>query len=114
MITQRQPTAASIGAETSPVYAPSFNQKTSCAPISMAVDRAADTAAGIFTKVGQITSSACVALAANGENVSKNEDVSPAVLYIFQLPAITGFRMLLQDNRSQIRSLLGKGVFKGV
>src|ERR1700730_7457602 len=64
----------------------------------MAVDRAASTAAGIFTKVGQITTSAWVVAATSGENFSKKEDVSAADLYIFQLPAITGFRMLLQNS----------------
>src|SRR5262249_30195178 len=33
-----------MGAETSPVYAPSFSQKTFCAPISMRVDFADSTA----------------------------------------------------------------------
>src|ERR1035438_313456 len=99
MITQRQPTFTSMGAETSPVYAPSLSQKTSCAPMPMAVERAASTAAGILTKVGQITTSAWVAAATKGENFSKKEDVSAADLYIFQLPAITGFRMLSQDSK---------------
>jgi hypothetical protein len=48
--------------------------------------------------VGQITTSAWVADATRGENFSKKEDVSAADLYIFQLPAITGFRMLSQDS----------------
>src|SRR5580698_4908836 len=64
----------------------------------MAVDRTASTPAGILTKVGQITTSAWVAVATKGENFSKKEDVSAAVLYIFQLPAITGFRMLFQNS----------------
>src|SRR5580692_3859555 len=97
-MTHVHPTEVSIGADTSPVYAPSFSQNTSCAPIPIAVDRAASTAAGMLTNGGQITTSACVEEATSGENFSKKADVSAADLYIFQLPAITGFRMLLQNS----------------
>src|SRR5712671_537392 len=95
MMTQPQPTALSMGAEISPVYAPSFSQKTSCAPIPTAVDRAAVTAAGRFTKGGHTTTSAWDEFATNGTNCLKNTVVSAAVLYIFQLPAKTGLRMIL-------------------
>src|SRR5258708_31621167 len=59
----------------------------------MSVDRAASTAAGRFTKGAQMTISAWVEEAAQGENWAKKSTVCAAVLYIFQLPAITGLRI---------------------
>src|ERR1019366_9873447 len=64
----------------------------------MAVPCAAATAAGRFTKGGQITISACDAFATKGAKASKKAAVSAAVLYIFQLPARTGLRMSLQNS----------------
>src|SRR5579885_625831 len=55
----------------------------------------AATAAGRFTKGGQITISAWSAPATSGAKISKKRAVSAAVLCIFQLPAITGLRILL-------------------
>src|SRR4051812_17848626 len=68
----------------------------------MAVPCAAATAAGRFTKGGQITTSAWVAFATKGANASKKAAVSAAVLYIFQLPARTGLRMSLQNSNLRL------------
>src|SRR5579884_3203003 len=54
----------------------------------------AATAAGRFTKGGQMTISAWSAPATSGANFSKKAAVSAAVLCIFQFPAITGLRIL--------------------
>src|SRR5215469_3071908 len=88
-----------MGAETSPVYAPSFSQKTSCAPISMRVDFADSTAIATLTKGGQITTSACSKPATRGAICAKNAAVSGPVLCIFQLPAMTGLRMRVFQER---------------
>jgi hypothetical protein len=53
------------------------------------------TAAGRFTNGGQITISARVDSATSGQNFSKNASVSAGVLYIFQLPAMMGRRIVL-------------------
>src|SRR5215831_9115842 len=87
-----------MGAEISPVYAPSFTQNTSWAPISMLVDFADSTAIAMLTKGGQTTTSACSAPATSGANCVKNTLVSGTVLYIFQLPAITGLRMCFSSE----------------
>ena len=42
-------------------------------------------------KGGQITISQCSDFSTSGRNFSKNAVVSAGVLYIFQLPAMTGF-----------------------
>ena len=80
-----------MGPEISPVKAPSLAQPMFCAPMRMRVPWAASTAAARFVKGGQITISQCSACPASGRNFSKNAVVSAGVLYIFQLPAMTGF-----------------------
>src|SRR5450759_413311 len=95
MMTHPAPTAAIMGAETSPVNAPSFFQYTSWAPIPTLLPLVAATAAAMFTNVGAITTSQCAAPATRGQNFSKKAVVSLADLYIFQLPAITGFLIRL-------------------
>src|SRR5580704_9480221 len=57
----------------------------------MRVPRAASAAAARSGNGGQITISQYSAPATSGRNASKNIRVSGRVLYIFQLPAITGF-----------------------
>ena len=98
-MTHFTPTAASMGPDTSPVYAPSFFQNRFWAPMPMRVPSVAATAAGRFGKVGQRTTSRPSAAATSGRNLSKNAWVSWTVLYIFQLPAINGvlIRSLLEN-----------------
>src|SRR6266446_6936366 len=113
MITCEQPTDLSIAAETSPVNAPSLAQNMFCAPTAMRVPCAEATAAGRLGKGGQITISQCSERSTKGRNLSKKLVVSAAVLYIFQLPAITGFLLIRSlvrnwflsrdDNRSSRR-----------
>src|SRR5271157_6594487 len=86
-----QPAATSIGPEISPVKAPSLAHAMFCAPMRMFDPCAAPTAAVRFVKGGQITVSQWSAPPASGRNASKNAMVSAGVLYIFQLPAMTGF-----------------------
>src|ERR1700730_11883920 len=100
MITYEQPTDLSIAADTSPVNAPSLAQNIFCAPIATRVSSAAATALGRLGKGGQITISQCSERSTKGWNFSKKALVSAAVLYIFQLPAITGFLLI----RSLLRS----------
>ena len=57
----------------------------------MRVPLAAATAAARSVNGGQITISQCSEFSISGRNFSKNAEVSAGVLYIFQLPAITGF-----------------------
>ena len=73
----------------------------------MDVSLAADTAAGRFTKGGQITISACVAFETRGAKDSKKAVVSAAVLYIFQLPARTGLRIFQDTLLLRIGSQMG-------
>src|ERR1700722_7452167 len=88
-------------AEISPVKAPSLAQYRFCAPIRMRVPCAPPTAAAMSVKGGQITISQCSDLSTRGRNFSKNDVVSAGVLYIFQLPAITGFLInLRQETRA--------------
>src|SRR5436853_3115025 len=56
----------------------------------MFVPCAAAAAAGRFVNGGQITISQCPERSTKPRNLSKKLVVSAAVLYIFQLPAITG------------------------
>src|SRR6202163_2473542 len=100
MITYEQPTDLSIAADTSPVNAPSLAQNIFCAPTATRVPCAAATAAGRLGKVEQITISQCSERSTKGRNFSKKLVVLAAVLYIFQLPAITGFLLI----RSLLRS----------
>src|SRR5450432_1417608 len=85
------PTAFSMGPEISPVKAPSLAHPIFCAPMRMWLPLTASTAAGRFVKGGQITISQCSDFSTSGRNFSKNAMVSAGVLYIFQLPDMTGF-----------------------
>src|ERR1700686_5629846 len=78
-----------MGGAISPVNAPSFSQKTFCAPAATSRVRAASTAAAIAVNGGAITMSQRVTPATSGKNAEKNARVSACVLYIFQFPAIT-------------------------
>src|SRR6187549_626642 len=93
MMTHLHPIAVSIGADTSPVNAPSFSQNTSCAPTSILVPRTAETAAGRATNGGQTTISRCLDSSTREASSFISADASWALLYIFQLPAITGVRI---------------------
>src|SRR6267143_5477259 len=93
MMTQRQPASASMGAETSPVNAPSLLQETFWPEMAMLVPFAASAAVEMAVKGGATMMSQCLEFAANGVKAEKNVRVSASVLYIFQLPAITRRRM---------------------
>src|ERR1035441_10017563 len=83
-----------MAAEISPVNAPSLAHAIFCAPTRMGEPLAASTAAARFVKGGQITISQCSDFSTNGRNFSRNAVVSAGVLYIFQLPAMTGFLII--------------------
>src|SRR6267378_1338454 len=93
MMTQRQPASASMGAETSPVKAPSLLQETFWPEMAMLVPFAASAAVEMAVKGGAMMMSQCLEFATSGVNAEKNARVSASVLYIFQLPAITRRRM---------------------
>ena len=59
-------------------------------PIATLVPFAASTAVEIAVNGGATTMSQCCEFATAGMNAEKNARVSACVLYIFQLPAITG------------------------
>src|SRR5579864_851832 len=82
-----------MGAETSPVKAPSFSQKRFWPEMAIFVDLAASTAAEMAVKGGAITTSQWLAFATSGAQAEKKARVSASVLNIFQLPAITRRRM---------------------
>jgi hypothetical protein len=64
----------------------------------MLVDFVASTAVEIAVNGGAITMSAWVELATAGVNAEKNARVSAKVLYIFQLPAMTRRRWLMNAS----------------
>src|SRR5258708_25396039 len=82
-----------MGAETSPVKAPSLCQSASWREVAMLVCFVGSTAVEMAVKGGAMTMSQCFASATRGRNEEKNARVSASVLYIFQLPAITRRRL---------------------
>src|SRR6267378_2496916 len=108
MMTWRQPASASMGAETSPVNAPSLLQETFWPAMAMLEPFASSTAVCIAVNGGATTMSQCSAAATSGRNEEKNARVSASVLYIFQLPAITRRRIEAsrerKDNAETLRT----------
>src|SRR6267142_48466 len=82
-----------MGAETSPVKAPSLLQETFWPEMAMLVPFAKSAAAEMAVKGGATMMSQCLEFATSGAKAEKNARVSASVLYIFQLPAITRRRM---------------------
>src|SRR5882724_8826323 len=82
-----------MGAETSPVNAPSLLQETFWPEMAMLVPFAKSAAAEMAVKGGATMMSQCLEFATSGVKAEKNARVSASVLYIFQLPAITRRRM---------------------
>src|SRR6266436_3999921 len=82
-----------MGAETSPVKAPSLLQETFWPAMATRELFAASKAVEIAVNGGATTMSQCFAFTTSGRNEEKNTRVSTSVLYIFQLPAITRRRM---------------------
>src|ERR1700732_3123908 len=100
-----------MGAEISPVKAPSLVQETFWPPMVMCVDLAASAAAEIAVYGDATTISQCVDCATSGVKAEKKARVSAMVLYIFQLPAITRRRIRfsscqnsLMDNAETLRT----------
>src|SRR5712692_6715372 len=87
-----------MGAETSPVKAPSLLQETFWPAMATLEPFAASTAVEMAVNGGATTMSQCFAAATSGRNEEKNARVSASVLYIFQLPAITRRRMPWPPN----------------
>src|SRR6266481_3122062 len=82
-----------MGAETSPVKAPSLLQERFWPETAIWVPLAASAAVEMAVKGGATMMSQCLEFATNGVKAEKNARVSASVLYIFQLPAITRRRM---------------------
>src|SRR5277367_1372339 len=82
-----------MGMETSPVKAPSFSQWAFWAATVIFEPLAVSTVAARALKGGATTISQCCDAATNGNSLAINARASAWVLYIFQLPAITGRRM---------------------
>src|SRR5580700_6417623 len=92
-----------MGAEISPVKAPSLLQETFWPPMVMLVDLAASAAAEIAVYGGATTISQCVDFATSGVKAEKKARVSAMVLYIFQLPAITRRRIRVSSYGNPLR-----------
>src|SRR5689334_25361656 len=90
-----------MGAETSPVKAPSLLQETFWPEMAMLVFFAASTAVEIAVKGGAMTMSQCLEFATSGAKAEKKARVSATVLYIFQLPAITRRRMQTSEPKEK-------------
>src|SRR5260370_9043992 len=82
-----------MGAETSPVKAPSLLQERFWPAIATLEPLAASAAVRIAVNGGATTMSQCFAFETSGRKEEKNARVSASVLYIFQLPAIPRRRM---------------------
>src|SRR5579875_743190 len=90
MITCVQPASRSIGAETSPVNAPSFSHATSWAETLITLPAADSATACNAVNGGATITSQWSIPAILGLSARMNPTASAMVLYIFQLPAITG------------------------
>src|SRR6266436_3576085 len=101
MMTNRQPASASMGAETSPVKAPSLLQETFWPAMATRELFAASKAVEIAVNGGATTMSQCSAFETSGRNEEKNARVSASVLYIFQLPAITRRRICASGKKEK-------------
>src|SRR4030067_3744129 len=86
--------SATIGGETSPVYAPAFSQCMFWAPIPMSVPSSKADTASKAVKGGQSTFSTPLIACKPGTISETICLASVTVLYIFQLPATTGVRMV--------------------
>src|SRR6266478_2602156 len=93
-----------MGAETSPVKAPSLLQETFWPAMATLKLLAASTAVGIAVNGGATTMSQCFAFETSGRKEEKNARVSASVLYIFQLPAITRRRISNLQKKNRINT----------
>src|SRR6267378_323618 len=97
-----------MGAETSPVNAPSLLQETFWPATATLEPLAHSNAVEIAVNGGATTMSQCFAPVTSGRNEEKNARVSASVLYIFQFPAITRRRMGTsredKDNAETLRT----------
>src|SRR5258708_7978232 len=82
-----------MGAETSPVNAPSLLQETFWPEMAMLVPLAASAAVEMAVKGGATMMSQCLEFATNGVKAEKKAPVSTSPLYIFQVPAFTRPRL---------------------
>src|SRR6266853_726096 len=90
-----------MGAETSPVKAPSLLQETFWTAMATRELFAASKAVEIAVNGGATTMSQCSAFETSGRNEEKNARVSASVLYIFQLPAITRRRICASGKKEK-------------
>src|SRR6266478_3062240 len=90
-----------MGAETSPVKAPSLLQETFWPAMATRELFAASKAVEIAVNGGATTMSQCSAFETSGRNEEKNARVSASVLYIFQLPAITRRRICASGKKEK-------------
>src|SRR5437879_10269432 len=88
-----------MGAETSPVNAPSWLQETCWPAMAMLEPFTASTAVDKAVNGGATTMSQCFEAATSGRNEEKNARVSVSVLYIFQLPATRRRRIEASKER---------------
>src|SRR5216117_609581 len=93
-----------MGAETSPVKAPSLLQETFWPAMATLEPFAASKAVEIAVNGGATTMSQCFAPATRGRNDVKNARVPASVLYLFQLPASTRRRMSEPPKRKRFNA----------
>src|SRR5258707_10173011 len=96
-----------MGAETSPVNAPSLLQETFWAAMATWEPFAHSNAVDMAVNGGATTTSQCFELATSGRKEVKNARVSASVLYIFQLPAITRRRIKASKETKDSAGTLG-------
>src|SRR5437660_7454333 len=90
-----------MGAETSPVKAPSLLQETFWPAMATAEFFVDSTAVESAVNGGATTMSQCLAFETSGRKEEKNGRVSASVLNIFQLTAITRRRMLASEEKKE-------------
>src|SRR3954447_5834560 len=93
MITYSAPASRTMGALTSPVYAPSFSQNTSWAATAMGLLRTASATACSAVNGGATTISTSATSLTRLRNSFAYTTASCTVLNIFQFPATSGVRM---------------------
>ena len=116
MMAPRTPRSASMAGETSPVYAPSSSQNTSWAAIVMPVPAAALHGFGRVPVKGGATTTSRSSRPRRAARPGRCTKAAPSalVLYIFQLPAISGTRAVARrSTASRPLVLVGQGGHPG-
>ena len=99
--TQRTPHSTSIGGEISPVNAPASVQHTFCAPSPTALPASASRTAHSAVNGGAITASTAASGSGSSRSAATNARACAIVLFIFQLPTMSGLRCGVHAARAR-------------